>query len=97
MSPSLVRDREGQDLDLREVSPQWVTSRARWDAQEVAFEATQGTRIHDGAGLELGSDLAPARKAIKQMAAKDPHLAELAGMAVKGGLWADDTELVLPV
>ena len=32
----------------------------------------------------------PARKAIKQMAAKEPHLAELAGMAVKGGLWADD-------
>ena len=85
IGPIRVRDRAGAEIDLREASPQWVTSRARWDAQEVAFEATQATRVHDGAGLEYGADLMPARKAIKNMAVKDPHLAELAGMAVNGG------------
>ena len=89
-TPWTVTDRGGVELDLREVSPQWVTDKVKRDAQEVAMAATMRTRIHDGEDLDQGTDLGPAKRAIRNIARVDPHLGDLAEAAAKGGLWAED-------
>ena len=85
VSPWQVTTRDGTPLDLREDSPQWVADLAKRDAQEVALEGTMGTRLHDGDGLDRGADLGTARRAIRNIARKDPHLGDLAEAAVKWG------------
>ena len=75
--------------DLRHSSPRWIGQRIRFDAQQLAWQATMATR-QDARGMEHGVDHTSIRLAIKAAKASDQEWGHLAEKMVKGGFWAED-------
>ena len=77
------------EYDLRHSSPRWIGQRIRFDAQQLAWQATMATR-QDARGMEHGVDHTSIRLAIKAAKASDQEWGHLAEKMVKGGFWAED-------
>ena len=65
VNPCLLRDARGMGYDLRDTSPQWLGHRIMFDAQQVAWQSTMGTR-RDAGGMAWGVDHTSIRKSIKK-------------------------------